>query len=1162
MKKNELVNQLIYGFMRIGLLPLLLVSCLVVVVNANTGRGQEILNRKINLVAEQKEVKTILSELSRLAAIKFVYSAQRIPARTKVNVYARDKKLGEVLDHLLEPLNIFYHASGDQIVLMRKGDDDNDLPELKEEPAAAADNAAYIVKPITGKVTDETGEALRGVSVLVKGTSRGTVTNAAGNFTISVDPGETLEFSMVGYKPFSVKLGEESNISVQMASEISRLNEIVVVGYGTQRRSNVTGAIASVSSKTIAELPVASVEQALQGRVAGLTVTNNGAPGTAPIVAIRGISSINFSSTPLYVIDGFPTGNISNFDTRDIESVEVLKDASAAAIYGSRATNGVIMITTRRGRRDNRVKVNLDSYVGTQQAWKKIDLLNTAQYLQYERALNGNAYPTPIAKPPRLETANFNQPIFAGASQTFAQTNTDWQDAYFKSGIITQHNISLSGGSTASRFYSSAGYFKQDGIAQGVNYERGNFRINSDHNISKLFTFGENLILSYSKQRYDNTGGNRTRLVNVIRSLPYLPVYDPTTAGGFRNAENSFDGADPTNPVEDALLLGDATNKTLKILGTAFLDINFTSWLKFRSTFGVDYMNLAQHQFSPIFNDKGRSATVSTITDVSSTSTTLLYTQQLTFDKTFGAHHINATAVVEQQGAKSYYSSGKGNQSSNDIQILQGATNISAYSQRSENLLLSWLGRVNYEFSGKYLLSAAIRRDGSSIWAPGRKYANFPSASVGWRIDQESFMADMRAVSELKLRAGYGITGLNAIGIFPSLISAGGLANDYPWQAVVSANGAAYPFSNTIATNSSYYNVLGNESLEWEKTKQLNIGLDLGLFNNQVTLTAEYFNRKTDNLILSVPTPASFGFNAGGVFSNVASMENKGFELQAAYNKNQGVFTWNLTGNISVIRNKVLSLNTPNASIDQGGDQDFGGGTPITRTIAGQPIQSYYGYIVDGIFQSNDEVTKSPAQNSGTSAGDLKFRDLTGDNKITDADRTFLGSYLPKFSYALNYTAKYKNLDLSLFLQGVQGDKIFNAARIISEGMARLFGAGTAVLNAWTPDNKQTGVPRAVSGDPNQNVRPSTRWIEDGSYLRLKSIIIGYNVPGTVLQSLTKGNISSFRIYVSSQNLLTLTGYNGWDPEIGSKNTTLTNGIDYGQYPAARSFQFGVQVGF
>lgn len=1151
--KKQLVNQLIYGFMRIGLLPLLMLTALNVVIQASPTNGQEVLNKKINLIAEQKEVKTVLGEISKLAGIKFVYSAQRIPTRQKVSVVARDRRLGDVLDVLLQPLSICYQVSGNQVVLMRKGDGMSMDIAFYDEGTMDKSEETYEVpyKVVTGKVTNEAGDALAGVSVLVKGTAKGTSTNTNGVFSINAEVGETLQFSMVGYKLFSVVVGQENDISVTLQAEMINMNEVIIVGYGTQRRSSLTGAIASVSGKTIAELPVASVEAALQGRVAGLTVTNNGEPGTTPIVRIRGISSISFASDPLYVIDGFPTGNLSNFNSRDIESVEVLKDASAAAIYGSRATNGVILITTKKGRKDGKLRINLDSYVGTQSAWKTIDLLNTEQYLQYERALNGNAG---IGRPPRLEPANFNQPIYDGTTQTYAQTNTDWQDAYFKSGIITQQDLSLSGGNNVSRFFASAGYFKQDGIARGVNYERGNFRINSDHVISKVFTFGENLFISYSNQRYDNTSGNRTRLVNVIRNLPYLPVYDPTTIGGYRGAENSVDGADPTNPVEDAELLGNATNKTLKVLGTAFLEINFTSWLKFRSTFGVDYVNLFQHQFLPIFNDKGRNTGVSTIRDQRNIATTTLFTEQLTFDKTFGDHHINAIGVFEVQGTKSSVENASGNQNSNDIEVLRGATNVSYVSTRSENFLQSLVGRVNYEYAGKYLLSAAIRRDGLSLWAPGKKYANFPSASIGWRIDQEQFMRTAPFISELKVRAGYGVTGLNAVAA---------LNNDYPWQVVVAANGATYPFNNVNSTgNASYYNALGNANLEWEKTKQLNIGLDLGVMNNRLTLSAEYFTRKTDNLILNVPTPPSFGFNGTGVLANVASMENKGLELQAGYNKNNGEFTWNLTGNISFITNKVLSLNTETATIDQGGDQDFGGGGHITRTKAGQAIQSYFGYVVTGIFQTADEVDKSPDQNPGTGAGDLKFADLDGDNKITDADRTFIGSYLPDFSYALNFSAKYKNFDGSLFLQGVQGNKIFNAARIISEGMARLFGSGTAVLNAWTPTNTNTDIPRAISGDPNQNVRPSTRWVEDGSYLRLKNIIIGYTVPNKVLQSVTKGAISSFRLYISSQNLLTFTGYNGWDPEIGSKNTTLTNGIDYGQYPAARSFQFGLQVGF
>ncbi|MEX6689274.1 TonB-dependent receptor [Danxiaibacter flavus] len=1019
-------------------------------------------------------------------------------------------------------------------------------------------------RSVRGVVTDENGKPMSGVSVGIKNTTKGTVTGNDGSYSITANSGNILTFTYVGYTVNEIKVGSGEQYDISLRPETQSLEQVIVIGYGTQKKSSLTGSVASVTGKTINELPVASVQGALQGRVAGVTVTNNGAPGTDPIVRIRGISSISYASDPLYVVDGIPTGNLANFDSKDVQSVEVLKDASAAAIYGSRATNGVIIITTKKGSRDGKAHVYLDSYIGVQSPWKKVDLLNTNQYLQYERALNGAAG---IAKPPRLQDANFNSPIYEGTTQTYAQTNTNWQDEYFKNGMITQSNLSVGGGNDRSRYYMSGGYFKQDGIAQGVNYQRGNFRVNADHNISKVFTVGENLLLSYSKQRYDNTGGNRTRIANVVRSLPYLPVRDPTTLGGYRNAENSVDGADPTNPVEDALLLGDANRQTLKLLGSAYVQVNFTPWLNFRSTFGADYASQYQHQFSPIFNDKGRNATVATITDQRANRTTLLYTEQLTFDKTFGKHHVNAIAVFENQDGKNFGENQTGNQSSNDVETLTGATNVTAFSTRTATLITSLIGRINYEFAGKYLLSGAIRRDGLSVWAPGKKYQNFPSFSAGWRVDQEGFMKQIPTISELKLRGGWGITGLNAIGIFPALQNSI-LANEYPWQAVVQANGATYPFGNTLSTgNASYYNQLASSSLEWEKTKQLNLGIDLGLWRNKVTITAEWYKRKTDNLILTIPTPSSFGFGGAGSQLNAAAMENSGVDIQAAYNKTSGKFTWTLSGNIGFIKNKILNLNTPNATIDAGADADFGNGN-ITRTVAGQPIQSFYGYVVDGIFQSQDEVSKSPTQISGTdptkstSAGDLKFKDLNNDGKITADDRTFLGSYIPKFSYALNYSATYNNFDLSLFFQGVSGNKIYDGTRVLREGMARLFGAGVEVLDAWTSSHTNTNIPRAISGDPNQNVRVSSRWIEDGSYLRLKNIILGYNIPASTLRNITKGTVASFRVYVASQNLLTFTSYKGWDPEIGSKNTTLTNGIDYGQYPAARSFQIGLQVGF
>jgi TonB-linked SusC/RagA family outer membrane protein len=1015
-------------------------------------------------------------------------------------------------------------------------------------------------RTITGTVTDDTNKPLSGVSVIVKGTNRGTTTNEAGMYSISAETGETLDFSTVGYTLNSVKVGQGSSVSIQLVSAVVNVDEVVVVGYGTQKRSSLTGAVSSVSPKRLNELPVPGIDQALQGRVSGLSITNNGSPGMAPIIQIRGVSSITNATEPLYVIDGFPTGNLSSFDARDVESLEVLKDASAAAIYGSRGSNGVIIITTKKGKKDSRPSVSLDSYVGIQSPAKKIDLLNTQQYLQYAQALLGT---TAFNSIPRFQPANFNQPIYAGATQTFAQTNTDWQDEYFiKNALITQHNISLSGGNGGSRFYTSAGYFKQDGIAQGLGYQRGNYRINSEHAIGKRFTFGENLYVAYADQRSDGTGGNRSPLTNVIRMQPYIPVYDPTKLGGFRGPENSIDGSDPTNPVEFAIL-NEQHVKTLKILGTAYLDVQIMPWLRFRSTFGTDYTNQLQTNYVPIFNDGGTgSNSDADIANIRQSYTTLLYTQQLSFDKSFDRHSITATAVYEQQGQKLIDERAAGNQNSNSIRTLSGASNISASIRNESNLIKSLIGRVTYNYDEKYFLSASLRRDGLSVFAPGHKYKNFPSVSVAWRLDQESFMQGMTSVSELKLRAGYGSTGINGV-----------LLGNYPYQVPIQALQSNYPFNGTIGgANGSYYNRLGNENLEWEVTDQLNIGLDLGLWRNKFTISAEFFRRTTDNLIINIPIPPSYGFGTGGnVPTNAAAMRNTGFEFQANYYKRDGDFKWDISGIFSLIRNKVTKLNTETASFPAGEDADFGNGA-ITNTVVGQPIQSFFGYVVDGIFQNATEIANGPIHNPGvTSPGDIRFRDISGpdgkpDGRITDADRTFIGSYLPKFTYSLNYSASYKNLDASIFLQGVQGNKIFNADRVITEGMIRLFNSGTQVLNAWTPTNTNTDIPRAVSGDPNQNARVSTRFIENGSYLRLKNLMIGYNFAAGRLQSWTKGVVQRFRIYVSAQNLLTLTDYKGWDPEVGAVNTkanrTLTTGIDYGQYPSARSFQFGLQVGF
>lgn len=1094
---------------------------------------------KVTLSLNGVKMTTFFKAIEKETNYRFTFSNDIIPPGKIVTVKAKETPLSEVLDAVLQQTKLKYRF-----------DETSGVFIISEKKDQSEDN--LIVRTITGTVTGEGSEPLAGVTVQVKGTDKATTTDNNGSFSIEVENNaKVLVLSFIGMVTQEVSIEGKTTVRVVMSLSNKALNEVVVIGYGTQKRTLVTGAVSTVNSKTLNELPALSISQALQGRVAGLQVTNNGSPGTEPIVRIRGISSISYASDPLYVVDGFPTGDLAAIDVKDIESVDVLKDASAAAIYGSRATNGVIMITTKKGRRDGKMSVTLDSYFGTQEVTKRLPLLNTTQFMQYAVAYRGSQVP-------RLTAPDINQPIYAGATQTYGQTNTDWQDAYFKRGNMTQHNVGLSGGNEKSRFHASAGYTDQQGTAPTVAYRRYNFRINSDHVISKVFTFGENLYVAAGNQAYDNNEtGSRTNLVNVIRMMPHIPVYDPTSNGGYRGVDATKDGGDPTNPVEDAALKNPGNRTTAKIFGTAFLEINLASWLKFKSTFGIDYANTLNYRFAPIFNDNGAiagsSATQATVTNNRTISTVQLFTQQLSFDKNFGEHHVNVIAVYEQQGQKTKQENASGNQASNELRTLNNATNVSAQTLLGENTLLSYLGRLNYDYQNKYILSVAVRHDGLSVWAPGKKWATFPSASVGWRIDQENFMRNAPRISELKLRAGYGLTGLN-----------GQVLGNTPWLVSVAANSAYYPFGGSITGGpASSIPGLGNTDLEWEKTKQVNIGLDLGLLKNKITLTAEYYQRKTDNLILSVPLPPSFGYINSNVNQNVGSMKNSGFEVQLGYNDREGDLKWYASTNLSFVTNQVTRLAEGVSNIEAGGNADFGDFN-ITNTAVGHPIQAFYGWVVEGIFQNAAEVTKHATQTAGTAPGDLKFKDLNNDGVIDNKDRQFLGSFIPKVTYAFNLGANYKNFDASLFFQGVQGNKVYNATRVITEGMVRFFNAGTQVLDAWTPTNTNTTIPRAISSDPNKNARPSTRFLEDGSFMRLKNVMVGYTVPGNFLGTYTKGTVKSLRIYVSAQNILTFTKYTGYDPEVGNRTpgSSLTNGIDFAVYPQPKSFQAGIQANF
>lgn len=999
---------------------------------------------------------------------------------------------------------------------------------------------------VSGKVTLENGTPVSGASVVEKGKNSGTTTDANGNFDLNVAPNARLVITYVGYEPLEVA-ATGSTVNVQLKEAGRTLSDVVVVGYGTQQRRSVTGAISRVNAEEITAMPVPDPRQALQGRVPGLSVVNNGSPGETPIVRIRGIGSINYASNPFYVIDGFPGGDMSMIDGRDIQSIDVLRDASAAAIYGSRAANGVVIVTTKKGTRSDKPQVNVDTYYGIQRAWKQLDLLNTEEYIRYATALKQNAG---TALPGRF--SNLDVPVYQGATQTYRQTNTDWQDEMFRTAPISQTNISLLGGNERSRYYTSGGYFRQEGIMLGTKYERFNFRINAEHNLGKVFTFGHNITMATENKLNENNAGGRTQLKHIVHNIPYIPVQDPTLPGGYRGPSGD-DGTDPQNPVRIALQ-DVSRNTTLRVLGTAYLEAKIANGLSYRFTAGINYDNFVNRTNQPIYNESFNARALNRVEQNQSYYRSLYLSNQLNYNRKFGAHNVALTAVGERQSGSGRFLFGGGNYTTNELRevtnILQDP-GINGGLQEDE--LYSFIGRVNYDYADRYLIGASFRRDGSSVWAPGRKWANFPSVSLGWRVSNESFF-NIPAVSELKLRGSWGKMGFNGIG-------------NYAWQSVLSQNSA--PVLGGERQPSAFVNRLGNADLEWELTEMTNAGLDLGLWNNKLLLQAEYYIRKSENLILDIPLAPSLGFSQSTP-ANVAAMENRGFEFQATYAKRTGNFTYDISGNFSTVRNKVLSFGEKvKGPFYAGGNADFGG-FDITRTQVGDAVQSFYGWLVDGIFQSQAEIDALNAKDGNAATkyqekampGDIRFRDLNNDGVINADDRTVLGSFIPKFSYGANFSANYKNFDFTMFLQGVQGNKVYNGVKVLTQGMLRLFGASKDVLNAWTPQNTHTNIPRAVDGDPNNNTRTSDRFLEDGSYLRMKVLSIGYSIPKTSFARL--GNVvRNARVYVTAQNLLTFTRYTGYDPEVGSRfNAALTSGIDYGQFPQARTILFGLQVGF
>ncbi|MEN2398737.1 TonB-dependent receptor [Flavobacterium sp. MC2016-06] len=978
-------------------------------------------------------------------------------------------------------------------------------------------------KTIQGVVTDPSGFPLPGASINVEGSTNSASTDFDGKYSLQgVNPTDKIIYSFVGLISQTITVGTRSLIDVTLVQSTQTLNE-VVVAYGTQKRAKVTGAISTVSSKDIAAVPIMNAESALQGRAAGVTVVN-GAPGSNPTVSIRGLSTMG-NSAPLYVIDGVLTSNLSGLSPNDIESISVLKDASTTALYGSKAFNGVIVVTTKKGKKGPG-QLNFSTYVGGQTVTKRYDVMNTQQYLQYAKDLGSD--------------------LTARAAE-FGNINTNWQDQIFQTGLMQDYNLSFSNGTETSTSRYSAEYMKQEGAIVNTGFERYSFRSNNTQDIGKL-KIGSNIGVSFSTTNPERASGGRTLLEHAIKSAPYLPIYNENNLGGYQGP-SAIDGNDAENPVRVANL-GYQKINGLSIIGNIFAELEIYKGLKFRSQVSLDYFTSKDHTFIPSYQDGSyHKQAFSTTNEINGQGQTIVIDNSLTYKTTIASkHNIEVLGVITKIDGKSQTLTAGSRYSISDevdqLRYNEGSLGSTNFVEKN----IGYIARINYDYNEKYLLALSGRRDASSRFGANNRWGNFYSVALGWNIAKESFMENS-IFSTLKLRASTGTTGNDRI-------------DNYQYSATLIAD-YNYPIGGANAPGVSL-GVASNPDLKWESKQDRNIGLDFGLFDDKFTGSFEYFNNKSSDILFAVPLPASVGSAGGGTqIQNIADVKVSGFEVSLGYNDRKGDFTWSATANLGTSKNEVTSL-APGVTSVLGGPVPRAGLENFSRLEVGQPLFYFYGYQTNGIYQNQAEVDAvfGPGQ-TAIKPGDIKIVDRDGNKIINSGDKTNIGNPYPDFTYGLNLTAAYKNFDFNCFISGVQGNDIYNANTFDLEGMNRLFNASTAVLDRaivvnGVVTNPSATLPRAQGADINWS-SANQRYIQDGSYTRLKNIALGYTFSGDAF----KAYFSKIRFYVSGQNLITVTKYDGLDPEIARADANANSaGIDLGRYPQPKSVIFGLDVTF
>ncbi len=1026
---------------------------------------------------------------------------------------------------------------------------------IASSPVSASGHAEGIIQPriqVSGVVTSSAdGLPLPGVNILVKGTAVGTATDVDGRYSLDTPtPNDTLVFSFIGYLTQEVPVNGRSTIDVTLQLDQVQLDAVVVTGYTTQRVRDFTGAVSVVDAAEVRELPVNGVEQAIQGRVAGVQVTTDGAPGGNTSIRVRGYSTIG-SNDPLYIIDGIPAvSGINQINLNDVESIQVLKDAAATAIYGSRAANGVIIVTTKKGGPGTN-PFSLDSYVGVQQATNLPDLLSAQEYgdLLWRAQTNAGLVPTNLVYGDGPTPV---VPAFIDADQTIPAGNTDWPDALFEPAAVTAHTLGFSSGDNTRRSYVSIGYLSQDGIIQNTSFERFSLRANNELQVLDRLTLGENLSIAYSEEvSVSNNRAIGGTVINTYLQPSIVPVFDVN--GGFAGPVNGL--GDASNPVATTVFNRDNVGEGVKLFGNAFAELDIVTGLSVRTNFGIDYSTFDIKQFFPTFQTGILARTTSSLRQSNLRELNWVWNNLLKYERDFDRHSITAVGGTEAiQNDLEQFQASREDFLIDDVDFRflnsgQGQQTNTGFGSRWS--LFSLFSRVDYAFDNRYLLSASVRRDGSSRFGRENRYGTFPAFSAGWQLSNEDFFPRNDLVNYLKLRASWGQSGNQEIGDFASFTTFATRSADTNYDITGSDNSVLPGFA---------IQQIGNSDLKWETTTQTNIGLDATILSNSVVLTFDYFIKNTDDILVQRPTLAVEG-QANAPFINAGEIENDGIEVSATYFSPQfGDFSFEIGGNLAAINNEVKSLSDDVVFLTGAVSNNDTRGLTISRTTAGLPIAQMYGHVVDGIFQTQAEVD-AHADQPGKAIGRLKYRDLDGNGVIDDEDRQVIGDPHPDLMYGLNLRANYKNFDLGMFFQGVAGVELYNFTRYHTDFFFDPFNKHARLLDAWTPENSGSSIPQVSSVNTNDELRPSTYFVEDGSYLRLKTIQLGYTVP------LRSTRFNRLRLYLQAQNLFTITDYEGIDPEVSlidatSANRNLDIGVDRGVYPNSRTFVFGVNVQF